>query len=84
MFNTLYLEGEYLFEISDHWKARVGAQFIDQHSVGDELLGDFNTQSMGVKASLQYCNLITSVSYTWTSNSADVIKPWGGTPAYNL
>ena len=83
MFNTLYVEGEHLFEISDRWTARIGAQYIDQRSVGCDLLGDFKTQSGGVKASLQYCNVEASLSYTWTSNSRGVLKPWGGTPAYN-
>jgi len=83
MFNTLYVEGEHLFEFSDRWKARIGAQFIDQRSVGSDLLGDFKTQSAGVKASLQYCNLIASLSYTWTSSGGEIRRPWGGTPAYN-
>jgi len=83
MFNTFYIEGEHLFDISDQWKVRLGAQFTDQHSVGDELLGDIDVQSFGLKTSVQYRDLVASVSYTWTGNSGGVLKPWGGTPSYN-
>jgi len=83
MFNTVYLEGEKLIEISDNWHVGLGAQFTDQRSVGSELLGSFDTQSAAVKAAVQYHNLTTSVSYQWTANSNGVVRPWGGTPAYN-
>lgn len=83
MFNTFYVEGEKLFELSDRWQVRLGAQFTDQRSVGDELLGDFETQTLGFKSSVQYCNLILSFAATWTADDTGVVKPWGGTPAYN-
>ena len=83
MMNTFYVESEHLSEISDRWTARIGAQFIDQRSVGRDLLGEFETQSVGAKASIQYCNLVASLSYTWTASGAGIFKPWGGTPAYN-
>lgn len=83
MFNTVYLEGESLVEISDRCRLRVGAQFTDQRSVGSELLGSFSTQSAAVKAAVQYCNLTTSISYQWTGSSNGIFKPWGGTPAYH-
>lgn len=83
MFNTLYIEGERLIEFSDRFKLRMGAQFTDQRSVGSELLGDFSTQAAGVKLALQYCNLTTAISYQWTGDGNDILKPWGGTPAYN-
>lgn len=83
MFNTLYLEGERLIELSDRCKLRMGAQFTDQRSVGSELLGSFSTQAVGVKLALQYCNLTTAISYQWTGDGNDIVKPWGGTPAYN-
>jgi len=83
MFNTVYLEGEKLIEISDHCRVGLGAQFTDQRSVGSELLGSFETQSAAVKAAVQYGNLTTSVSYQWTANSSGVVRPWGGTPAYH-
>ena len=83
MFNTLYLEGEKLIELSDRCRVRFGAQFTDQRSVGDELLGSFSTQSAAVKAAVQYCNLTSSISYQWTAGSHGFLKPWGGTPAYH-
>jgi hypothetical protein len=83
MFNTLYVEGEKLIEFSDSVLVRFGAQFTDQRSVGDELLGDFSTQSAAVKGAVQYCNLTSSISYQWTDSSSGIMRPWGGTPAYH-
>ena len=83
MYNTLYLEGEKFYAYSDRVKFRLGAQYTYQSSVGDELLGKFNTQTAGAKASFQYCNITTSLSYTWTGMSRAPFKPWGATPGYN-
>jgi hypothetical protein len=83
MYNTLYVEGEKFFEYKDQFKILLGAQYTNQRSVGDELLGDFNTQTAGIKASFQYCNVIASLAYTWTGMSREPLKPWGSTPGYN-
>ena len=83
MYNMLYVEAEHLFEISDRWQTRFGAQFVDQRSVGNHYLGEFKSQMGGVKASVQYCNISVSISSTWTSVGSGILKPWGGTPAYN-
>lgn len=83
MYNTLYLEGEKSFNYSDQFKIRLGAQYTYQSSVGDALLGAFNTQTAGVKASFQYGNVIGSLAYTWTDMGLGLLKPWGSTPAYN-
>jgi hypothetical protein len=83
MYNTLYLEGEKYVEFSDRLKLRLGAQLTDQRSVGNELLGNFSTHTMGLKASVQYCNITGSLAYTKTGMSREPFKPWGATPSYN-
>ncbi|NWK54108.1 outer membrane porin, OprD family [Verrucomicrobiaceae bacterium N1E253] len=83
MFNSFYVEAETLIEWSDDLKLELGVQFTDQRSVGDEWLGDFKTQSAGVKVALQYCNFAAALSYQRTANGSGVLKPWGGSPAYN-
>ena len=39
-FNTVYLEGDYLWPLDEDWKLRLGAQFTDQRAVGDELVAN--------------------------------------------
>ena len=62
---------------------KTGVQFTDQRSVGDELLGRFDTQHYGAKISLGYEGLIASTSLTYTANGASIRKPWGFSPSYN-
>lgn len=83
LYNTFYVEGERFFEIWDGFGVRAGAQMMDERSVGDALLGSFDSQLVGVKASVQYCNVVTSVSVTKSWGDAGFQKPWGGSPAYN-
>jgi hypothetical protein len=75
MFNTLYLESDHLFTIADDLSLQIGAQFIDQRSVDQELLGSFSTQSTGLRASLGYKSLIASASVTWNAESAGIRHP---------
>jgi hypothetical protein len=83
LYNTFYMEGERFIELSDRWKFRAGAQVMDERSVGDALLGVFDSQLVGVKASFQYCNITTSLSFTKSWGATGFQKPWGSTPAYN-
>ena len=83
LYNTFYVEGERYFELSDRWKLRTGAQMMDERSVGDALLGSFDSQLIGVKASVEYCNVTASFSVTKSWGETSFRKPWGATPAYN-
>jgi len=83
MYNTIYAEAEHLFEFERGITLRMGTQFIDQRSVGNELLGVFSTQSVGAKFALEYAGLIAALSFTWTSEDAGIRNPWGGTPTYH-
>lgn len=83
MFNTIYLESDRMFALTDDLNLRVGAQFTDQRSVGEALLGNFRTASAGVKTALGYKGLIASASATTTSDDAGISKPWGGSPSFN-
>lgn len=82
-FNTLYLETELLISLCNQLKLKTGLQFTDQRSVGDELIGSFDSQHFGCKLSLGYQALIASASFTWTSKEGGIKKPWGGSPSYN-
>ncbi len=82
-FNTFYAETERYIPLTDDLSLKLGTQFTDQRSVGDELIGDLNAQHLGVKASLGYGSLIASTSFTWTAKGDKIFNPWGGSPSYH-
>ena len=82
MFNTFYTEEEHLFELRDGINLKLGAQFTDQRSVGDELTGNYSTQAGGVKVALGYQELIASAGFVATSRGGNVRTPWGGSPTF--
>lgn len=84
-YNTFYTELQWHgpgLRLPVDWK--VGFQFTDQHSVGDELLGEVDTQQYGAKFAAQYKRALITLAVTKTSNhgSAGVRNDWGGSPSY--
>lgn len=81
--NTFYAEASWLRPLNRGLDLKLSVQFTDQRSVGDELVGDFDAQHFGAKASLGYKSLTASAMLTWYSSDSLLINPWGGTPTYN-
>lgn len=48
-FNTVYLNGDYSFTLSDHLKPFVGLQFVSQSEIGDALVGAVDSTLWGVQ-----------------------------------
>ena len=82
-FNTIFVETEWTAPLKGDFTLRLGSQFTDQRSVGDELLGRYNAQHVGVKGALGYRSLVGVVSFTWADTGGRIRKPWGGSPSYN-
>lgn len=61
---------------------KFSAQFTRQHSIGDELGGDFDTRSWGAKLAISYNSLLLSLAHTSTSSNAGIRSYWGGKPGY--
>jgi hypothetical protein len=83
MYNTIYAESERYIPVGDELSLRLSAQFTDQRSVGDELLGEINAQQAGVRFSIERGSLAASGSFVWTARGSDMQHPWGGSPSYN-
>ncbi len=82
-FNTFYIESSTHFELFDVIDVKTALQFTDQSSVGDELIGNFQTQHYGAKWASTYENLTVAAIYTYTANDRGAQTPWGGSPSYN-
>jgi hypothetical protein len=63
-------------------KLRAAFQFTDQRSVGDELLGDFETQNYGAKVAVGYKAMLVTFASSKTARNATIENPWGGSPSY--
>ncbi len=77
MFNTIYLESDQMFDLTDDLDLRIGAQFIDQRSTGEEILGDFD------RAGEDSIRLGTSFDFSelgLDGLAADVTWVYGDTP----
>ncbi len=82
MFNTFYAEASRFYDLGDDFSIRLGTQFTDQRSAGDELLGEFSTQAGGVRLAVGLRDLVASAAFVATSRGGDVRNPWGGSPTF--
>jgi hypothetical protein len=82
--NIGYAEAKVELPINDDWKPRLAAQFVDQRSVGDDLLQDesFSGQELGIKAELPVGPALFTAGYTHTTDGTNMQSPWSGYPGY--
>ena len=83
LFRTIYAEANWFYELPFEAQYKASVQYTEQRSNGDELLGDFDTWTAGVRGVLSYKNLIATVSFTQTADGAGIQSPYGGRPSYN-
>jgi outer membrane porin, OprD family len=88
-FNTVYLEGDALLPLDEHWKLRLGAQFTDQRAVGAELAAtaarrNWSTQQGGVRVQALYRELTLTSAFSITGSGNSIQTPWGNSPNYTL
>jgi outer membrane porin, OprD family len=81
-FNTFITEGSYHTVLRGGLDMRLSAQFTDQRSVGDELVGDFTTNHAAARAAFGWRGAVLKIAGSITSDNAGIRKPWGGSPSY--
>lgn len=82
--NIFYTEARYGIPISGNAKFKFAGQFIDQRSVGDNMLtgSDFDAQQFGLKAELAAGGALITTAYTDARGDRDLTAPWSGYPGY--
>ena len=83
LLNIAYLEAGKTWKLWDDSELGGKLQFIDQRSVGDELLGSFETQLYGASLTASYRSALLSLSFTSTNNGLKILRQFGGVPAFN-
>ena len=81
-FNTFYTEASYHTVFDGGLDLRLSGQFTDQRSIGDELVGDFDTWHAGVQAAMGWRGAVVKLAGSMTSDDERIRKPWGGSPSY--
>ena len=82
LFNTVYVQAGHNWRLTDAFALRGDVQFIDQHSVGGELIGRFDAQLYGARLAASYRSAVLTLAFTDTEG-ASIFHPFGGDPAFN-
>ena len=82
LWNTFYAEANATWEPTSKIDVRLSLQHTDQRSVGDELVGDFNTYVFGGKAATSYQGGILSFAFSTTGSGSGIRSPYGSSPSY--
>ena len=81
--NSGFGQAEYTFQIPKgmpQWL--IGANVIDQRSVGDALLGNFATYQASGRVQMQYVGFTAFVSGSVTGDQSKIFSPFGTKPNY--
>jgi hypothetical protein len=81
-FNTLFAEATYHSVLRGNLDFRISTQLTDQRSVGDELVGDFDTGQVAAQAAFGWRGAVVKFAGSKTSDNAGIRSPWGGKPTY--
>jgi hypothetical protein len=80
--NIFYAEANHIINSRKEIPINLAAQFTNQQSIGDENIGNFNTNTGGIKASISYKGTVLSVAGTITDKDSRIRSPFGGRPSY--
>ena len=83
MYNTSYTDLLWDHRNQAGWNYHLGAQFTDQRSVGDELLGNYDAQSWGLRGAIGQGGQSLKLTYTENSDDGQVRRDYGGTPSFS-
>ena len=83
LFSCSYLQAGRTWKFQQDLEIRGDAQFVEQCSVGRQLLGTFNTQLYGARLTASYANALLSVETNETASGTGIRNPFGGDPTFN-
>jgi len=81
-FNTAFLLSQYAHAFSDDVTLTLGVQYTDQRSVGSELIGSFQTWTVGAKATLDFYGASIAPTFHRTGSGNNIQTPFGRWPGY--
>jgi hypothetical protein len=87
IFNTFYIDGEYTWQVTPDVTLRIGGQYTDQRSVGEDLtttsaFKQWATNVGGGRVLLGYKGATLKGAFTWTGPGNNIQTPFGSYPGY--
>jgi hypothetical protein len=82
--NIAYAESKLEVRLADDWKPKFAGQYVDQGSVGDNLLQghSFSGHQFGLKVDLPVRNALFTAAFTHAWGTTNLQNPWSGYPGY--
>ncbi|MGC1323547.1 MAG: OprD family outer membrane porin [Candidatus Udaeobacter sp.] len=82
--NIAYAQTGFELSLAPDWKLRFAGQYVDQGSVGENLLQghSFSGHQFGVKVELPIKNALFTAAFTQAWGTANLQNPWSGYPGY--
>jgi hypothetical protein len=81
-YNSALVQVEYAIPLAEKIGLAIGAQYHDQRSVGDELVGSFDTWNVGAHAKLSFWDASVDVMFSQTGDGANISAKTGTWPGY--
>jgi hypothetical protein len=82
IFNTFYIDGAWTIPLAGDSSFVTTAQYMDQRSTGENLIGDFDTWVAGIKADWDTGPLTLTLAYQQTGSGNKFQSPYGGFAGY--
>ena len=82
--NIAYAESNLEVPLGADWKLKFAGQYVDQGSVGENLLQghSFSGHQFGAKVELPVRNALFTAAFTQAWGNANLQNPWSGYPGY--
>lgn len=75
--NTLYVEADTVFDLIEGMDLGVSTQYTDQRSIGNALIGNFETYTLAGKLDLGYKDAVLTLAASRTGNQRGMQSPYG-------
>lgn len=82
VFNTLFAKVEHKFPLASETSIKAFLQYTDQRSVGDELIGEFQTDLLSGKIEYSFGDATLRVGASTTGSEKGIQKPYGNPANY--
>lgn len=82
VFNSSYAEFKTVFYPVEKWPVKFLVQGAYQQAVGDKLLGDITTNSLGILLSTNFSGIGWTFAGTTTAENSKLLRPYGVSPSY--
>ena len=82
VFNIFYSEFNYTNKLTKEFSTKITTQFTHQKSVGETLIGEFDTNHYGLQLKASYQQMILTLAATNTGSGAAITSPFGGRPGF--